>query len=100
MEGDLKSLLAHKKMPELPSGHFALGSVKSRGQGFLMGRANSLEKTLMREGLGAGGGGDGRGGDGWMHHRLDGRECELRERRTGRPGVLQSRGSQSQTLSD
>ena len=34
--------------------------------GHLMQRFNSLEKTLMLEGLGVGGEGDGRGWDGWM----------------------------------
>ena len=34
--------------------------------GYLMRRVDSLEKTLMLGGLGAGGEGDGRGRDGWM----------------------------------
>ena len=34
--------------------------------GYLMQRVNSLEKTLMWEGLGAGGEGNDRGWDGWM----------------------------------
>ena len=34
--------------------------------GHLMRRADSLEKTLIWEGLGAGGEGDDRGRDGWM----------------------------------
>ena len=34
--------------------------------GHLMWRADSLEKTLMLGGIGAGGGGDNRGWDGWM----------------------------------
>ena len=34
--------------------------------GHLLGRVDSLEKTLMLEGLGAGGEGDNRGGDGWI----------------------------------
>ena len=34
--------------------------------GYLMWRVDSLEKTLMLEGLGAGGKGDDRGWDGWM----------------------------------
>ena len=34
--------------------------------GHLMQRVDSLEKTLCWEGLGAGGEGDDRGGDGWM----------------------------------
>ena len=41
--------------------------------GHLMRRVDSLEKTLMWEGLGAGGKGDEMAG--W-HHRLDGREFE------------------------
>ena len=34
--------------------------------GYLMRRVDSLEKTLMLEGIGAGGEGDDRGWDGWM----------------------------------
>ena len=34
--------------------------------GHLMRRVDSLERTLMLEGLGAGGEGDDRGWDGWM----------------------------------
>ena len=37
--------------------------------GHLMQRVDSLEKTLMLEGLGAGGEGDNRGWDGWMTSR-------------------------------
>ena len=43
--------------------------------GHLMRRAESFEKTLMLgniEGLGAGGGGDNRGWDGWMSYQLNG----------------------------
>ena len=65
--------------------------------GHLMWRARSLEKTLMLGQLRAGGEEDDRGWDGWMASRTlwtwvwvnSGREW-----RTGRPGVLQSTGSQ------
>ena len=65
--------------------------------GHLMRRTDSLEKTLMLERLKAGGEGDNRGWDGWM--------ASLTQRTwvwvnsgswwwVGRPGVLQSMGSQ------
>ena len=44
--------------------------------GHLMRRVDSLEKTLMLGGMGAGGEGDNRGWDGWMAQRLDGHESE------------------------
>ena len=44
--------------------------------GHLMRRVDSLEKTLMLGGLGAGGEGDDRGWDGWMVSLTDGRESE------------------------
>ena len=63
----------------------------------LMWRADSLEKTLMLEGLGAGGEGDDRGWDGWMASPtwwtwawVDSRSWWW----IGRPGVLQFMGSQ------
>ena len=65
--------------------------------GHLMRRVDSLEKTLMLEGLGAGGKGDDRGWDGWMASPTQwmwvwvnsGRWCW-----TGRPGVLWFMGLQ------
>ena len=65
--------------------------------GYLMQRTDSFEKILMCERLKAGGEGDNRGWDGWM--------ASLTQRTwvwvnsgswwwTGRPGVLQSMGSQ------
>ena len=63
--------------------------------GHLVWRVDSLEKTLMLEGLGAGGGGDDRGWDGWM--------SELRELVTDREAWCAAihRVSKSQTrLSD
>ena len=45
--------------------------------GHLMRRVDSLEKTLMLEGLGAGGEGDDRDEMAGWHHRLDGHEFGL-----------------------
>ena len=49
--------------------------------GHLMQRVDSLEKTLMLEGLGAGGKGDDRGWDGWMASltQWTASLCELQE---------------------
>ena len=62
--------------------------------GHLMGRVESLEKTLMLEELGAGGEGDNRGWDGWMASLtwvwVNSRIWWW----TGRPGVLRFTGSQ------
>ena len=71
--------------------------MKLQSFGHLMRRVDSLEKTLMLGGMGAGGKGDDRGWDGWM--------ASLTWRTwvwvnsgslwwTGRPGVLQLMGSQ------
>ena len=72
--------------------------------GYLIRRTDSLEKTLMLEGLKAGGEGDDRGWDGWMASLTQWRwvwACSWSWWWTGRPGVLQSMGLQSQTqLSD
>ena len=65
--------------------------------GHLMQRADSLEKTLMRERLKAGGEGDDRGWDGWMASPTQW-TCVWVDSRswwwTGRPGVLRFMGSQ------
>ena len=68
--------------------------------GQLMRRVDSLGKTLMLGGLGAGGEGDDRGWDGWMASLtqwtwvwVDSRSW----RWAGRPGVLRFMGSQSDT---
>ena len=64
--------------------------------GHLMGRTDSLEKTLM-ERLKAGGEGDDRGWDGWMASPTQWTWVWASSRNwwwTGRPGVLQSMGSQ------
>ena len=76
--------------------------LKLQYSGHLMWRANSLEKTLMRGKI------DGRVRRGWQrmrwlagwHPRLNGYEFEQTPGdawRTGKPGKLQSMGSQSQT---
>ena len=60
-------------------------------------RVDSLEKTLMLEGLGAGEEGDGRWWDGWMVSLTQWTWVWVNYRSwwwTGRPGVLQSMGSQ------
>ena len=63
----------------------------------LMRRTDSLEKTLMRERLKAGGEGDGRGWDGWMVSPTWWTWAWVGSRSwwwTGKPAVLQSMGSQ------
>ena len=65
--------------------------------GHLMWRADSLEKTLMLEGLKAGGEGDDRGWDGWMASLTQWRWVWVSSGSwwwTGRLGVLQSMGLQ------
>ena len=65
--------------------------------GHLMGRVDSLEKTLMPEGLRAGGEGDDRGWDGWMASPTRWTWVWVNSRSlwwTGRPGELQFMGSQ------
>ena len=60
-------------------------------------RVDSLEKTLMLEGLGTGGEGDGRGWDGWMTSLTPCTWVWVNTGCwwwTGRPGVLQFIGSQ------
>ena len=72
--------------------------------GYLVWRTVSLEKTQMLERLKAGGGGDDRGWDGWMASPTQWTRVWANSRNwwwIGKPGVLQSMGSQSQTwLSD
>ena len=65
--------------------------------GHLMRRADSLEKTLMLGGLGAGGEGDDRGWDGWMASLTWWTWVWVNFGRwwwTGRPGVLRFMGLQ------
>ena len=65
--------------------------------GHFMRRVDSLEKTLMLKGLGAGGEGDNRGWDGWMASPTRWTRVWENSRSwwwTGRPGVLQFLGSQ------
>ena len=64
--------------------------------GHLMWRVDSLEKTLMLEGLGAGGEGDDRGWDGWMALLTQWTWVWVNSGSwwwTGRPGVLWFMGS-------
>ena len=65
--------------------------------GHLMQRADSLEKTLMLGGIGAGGEGDDRGWDGWMASLTRWTWVWVKSGSwwwTGRAGVLQFMGSQ------
>ena len=65
--------------------------------GHLMWRVDSLEKTQIWEGLGAGGEGDNRGWNGWMASLTRWMWVWVNSRSwwwTGRPGVLQFMGSQ------
>ena len=65
--------------------------------GYQMQSADSLEKTLMLERLKEGGEGDDRGYDSWMAsltQRIWVRASSRSWRWTGKPGVLQSMGSQ------
>ena len=65
--------------------------------GHLMWRADSLGKPWCREALKAGGEGDNRGWDGWMASLIQWTWVWANSRRwwrTGRPGILQSMGSQ------
>ena len=65
--------------------------------GHLMRKVESLEKTLLRGGMGAGGEGDDRGWDGWMASLTRWTWVWVNSGSwwwTGRPGMLQFRGSQ------
>ena len=65
--------------------------------GHLMWRVDSLEKTLMLGGIGAGGEGDARGWDGWMASRTWWTWVWVSSRSwwwTGRPGMLRFMGLQ------
>ena len=65
--------------------------------GHFMQRVDSLEKTLMLEGMGAGGEGDDRGWDGWMVSPTQWTWVWVNSRSwwwTGRPSVLWVMGSQ------
>ena len=66
----------------------------------LMWRADSFKKTLMLERLGAGGEGDDRGWDGWMASPIQWTWVWANSGgywKTGKPGVLESMGSQRDT---
>ena len=71
--------------------------LKLRYFGHLMRRADSLEKTLSWERLKAGAEGNDRGWDGWMASLSEWTwvwESSGKWWRTGKPGVVQSMGSQ------
>ena len=74
--------------------------LKLRYFGHLMQRVDSLEKTLMLEGLWEGGEVDDRGWDGWMASPIRWTWVWVNSRSwwwTGRPDVLQFMGLQSRT---
>ena len=74
--------------------------LKLRYFGHLMWRTDSLEKTQMLGKMKAGGEGDNRGWDGWMASPMRWAWVWVGSRSwwwTGKPGVLQSMGSQSQS---
>ena len=65
--------------------------------GHLIWRVDSVEKSLMLGGIGAGGEGDDRGWDGWMASLTQWTSVWVNSgswRWTGRPGVLRFMGSQ------
>ena len=71
--------------------------LKLQSFGHLMRRADSLEKTLLLGEIGAGGGGDDRGWDGWMASLTRWTWVWVNSGSwwwTGRPGMLQFMGSQ------
>jgi len=71
--------------------------LKLQDFGHLMRRVDSLEKTLMLGGMGAGGEGDDRGWDGWMASLTQWTWVSVNSGSwwwTGRPGVLRFMGSQ------
>ena len=74
--------------------------LKLQYSGYLMWRGGSLEKTLMLGKTEGGGEGDDRGWDGWMASPTQWTWVWASSRRwwrTGKPGALQSMGSQSWT---
>ena len=74
--------------------------LKLQSFGHLIWRTNSLEKTLMLGKMEGGGEGDARGWDGWMASLTQWTRVSVNSGSwwwTGRPGMLQSTGSQSQT---
>ena len=71
--------------------------LKLQYSGHLIRRVDSLKKTLMLGGIGAGGKGDDRGWDGWMASLTQWTWVWVNSGSwwwTGRPGVLQFMGSQ------
>ena len=71
--------------------------------GHLVWRVDSLEKTLMLEGLGAGGKGDNRGWDGWMASPTRWTWVWVNSGSrwwTGRPGVLQFWGCKESDMTE
>ena len=80
-----------------PHHFFLLLLMKLQYIGHLMQRVDSLEKTLMLEGLGAGGEGDDKGWDGWMASLTRWMWIWVNFGSwwwTGRPGVLRFMGLQ------
>ena len=104
LEKTLESPLDCKEIqPVHPKGNqsdFLILKLKLQYFGHLMQGTDSLEKTLMLERLKVGGEGDGRGWDGWMASLTWWTWVWVNSGSwwwTGRPGVLQSTGSQRVT---
>ena len=77
--------------------------IKLQYFGHLMWRVDSLEKTLMLGGIGAGGEGDNRGWDGWMASLTRWTWVSVNSRswwRTGWPSVLQSWGRKESDMTE
>jgi len=90
---------SNQSIPKEISSEYSLEGLKLKLQyfGHLMRRTDSLEKTLMLERLKAGGERDARGWDGWMTSPTQWTwvwESFRSWSWTGKPGVLQSMGSQ------
>ena len=90
---------SNQSIPKEISSEYSLEGLKLKLQycGHLMRRTDSLEKTLMLDRLKAGGERDARGWDGWMTSPTQWTWVWVSFRSwswTGKPGVLQSMGSQ------
>ena len=101
LESSLTARISHQSILKEISPEYSLEGLmlklKLQYFGHLMGRTDSFEKTLMLERLKAEGEGDDRGWSGWMASPTRWTWIWANSGRwwwTGRPGVLQSMGSQ------